>query len=77
MYVNIEFGMATVQCRDYIFVDIGVLAVSLYKSEYYQEYRCTAVYIIDNLLLIYSYNCKTICMQILEWIISSLRPMEW
>ena len=52
MYVNFEFEMATHQCTDYIFPDIGDSAVSLSKKDYYQEYRYTAVYIINSILLI-------------------------
>ena len=75
MYVNVEFEMAIAQCRDYIFTDIGASAISVSKSGYYQEYRNIAAYIIDIILLVYSYNCKIVCMQILEWIITSLNAM--
>ena len=76
MYVKVEFEMATAQCRDYIFADIGASAVSVSKSGYYQEYRNIETYIIDIILLLYSYNCKIVCMQILEWINTSLNAME-
>ena len=75
MYANVEFEMATAQCRDYIFTDIGASAISVSKSGYYQEYRNIAAYIIGIILLVYSYNCKIVCMQILEWIITSLNAM--
>ena len=51
MYVNVEFEMATAQCRDYIFADIFVSALSVSKSGYYQDNRNTTVYIIDIILL--------------------------
>ena len=58
--------MATTQCRDYIFADIGVSAVFFVsKSSLYCRYSFVNIF----------YNCKTVCMQILERIITSLKAM--